>query len=572
MPLRYRKEQYPFVIPDLQEWPIAQLTRHKAAFIDALVPFAKERILAAHDGRYDAVIERAMYLERKRMKEEPWRIDPASEKKYWKKVRKQLIQQPQQLQGEALTAWYDALLEQMIRRYAREIAGHFDINTYWFARRFLTTAFTRLLNAASAKDVFRIWDMRIRLQERILTVGEVEHVRDLVDKGTIVLVPTHFSNLDSILIGLTLDFVGLPAFSYGAGLNLFNSGAVAYFMNRLGAYRVDRRKKSDIYLETLKGYSNLSIEQGVHSLFFPGGTRSRSGEIETALKMGLLGTAVDAQRRLYASGSDRKVFVVPLVLSYHFVLEAQSLIDQHLKRTGKEQYYVKDEFQSSWKLLQFIWRFFQKSSEIIVSFGRPLDVLGNFVNEAGESVDQHGNVIDTQDYFKHGGVVTTDFQRQAEYTKILADRIVERYHAENIVLSSHVVAYTAFKLLEHQHPDKDIYDLLRIPSGQVQWSLALFRNAVAAVQQVLVRLEREQRLKLSPDVAADLTALLQSGLSNIGIYHDRQPLRWIKQQQYIATSDLKLLLYYHNHLMGYDIEHQVHWASLLEAHEVRTET
>lgn len=563
MALRYRKEQYPFVLPNLQEWPIVQLTRNKEAFIDTLVAFAKERILAAHQGRYEEVIERTMYLERKRIKEEPWRIDPASEKKYWKKVRKQLIQQPQQLEGAALEAWYSDLLEQIIRRYAHEIAGHFHINTYWFARRFLTTAFTRLLNAASAKDVFRIWDMRIRLQERILTVGEVEHVRGLVERGTVVLVPTHFSNLDSILIGLTLDFVGLPAFSYGAGLNLFNSGAVAYFMNRLGAYRVDRRKKSDIYLETLKGYSNLSIEQGVHSLFFPGGTRSRSGQIEQELKMGLLGTAVDAQRRIYESGSDRKVFIVPLILSYHFVLEAQSLIDQHLKRTGKEQYYVKDEFQSSWKILEFIWRFFQKSSEIIVSFGKPLDVLGNFVNEAGESVDQHGNLIHTQDYFKQKGTINTDYQRQSEYTKILANRIVERYHAENIVLSSHVVAYTAFKLLEHQHPDKDVYDLLRIPSAQVQWPLASFQNAVSVVQNILIQLESEQRLKLSPDVTADITTLLQSGLSNIGIYHNKQPLRWIKQQQYIATSDLKLLLYYHNHLLGYDIEHQIHWESLL---------
>src|SRR3546814_15272144 len=51
--------------------------------------------------------------------------------------------------------------------------------------------------------------------------------------------------------------LGLPAFIYGAGLNLFNRKIFAYFMNSLGAYKVDRRKKNLPYLETLKTYSTL---------------------------------------------------------------------------------------------------------------------------------------------------------------------------------------------------------------------------------------------------------------------------------------------------------------------------
>ena len=110
------------------------------------------------------------------------------------------------------------------------------------------------------------------------------------------MVPTHFSNLDSVLIAWVIYELGLPPFIYGAGLNLFNIGIFAYFMNSVGAYKVDRRKKNAVYLETLKTYSTLSIQKGCHSLFFPGGTRSRSGKIENVLKMGLLGTAIEAQR------------------------------------------------------------------------------------------------------------------------------------------------------------------------------------------------------------------------------------------------------------------------------------
>ncbi|MBK7635043.1 MAG: 1-acyl-sn-glycerol-3-phosphate acyltransferase [Saprospiraceae bacterium] len=82
--------------------------------------------------------------------------------------------------------------------------------------------------------------------------------------------PTHYSNLDSIMIGYAIDSnVGLPSFSYGAGLNLFNVEIVGYFINRLGAFKVDRRKKNPIYLEMSEIYGSYSIIKGVNCLFFP---------------------------------------------------------------------------------------------------------------------------------------------------------------------------------------------------------------------------------------------------------------------------------------------------------------
>ena len=74
------------------------------------------------------------------------------------------------------------------------------------------------------------------MQDKIHITGEVEELRELTRKGTIIMVPTHFSNLDSILIGWVISALGLPAFIYGAGLNLFNIRIVAYFINSLSAY------------------------------------------------------------------------------------------------------------------------------------------------------------------------------------------------------------------------------------------------------------------------------------------------------------------------------------------------
>src|SRR5207237_3189672 len=130
--------------------------------------------------------------------------------------------------------------------------------------------------------------------------GQVADLARLARTGTLILTPTHLSNLDSIAIGFALERTGLPPCTYGAGKNLFTNPLLAFFMRNLGAYRVDRRIKHDLYKDTLKAYSSVLLEHGYHSLFFPGGTRSRSGGLESRLKLGLLGTGLEATVNLMA--------------------------------------------------------------------------------------------------------------------------------------------------------------------------------------------------------------------------------------------------------------------------------
>ena len=59
------------------------------------------------------------------------------------------------------------------------------------------------------------------------------------------MVPTHFSNLDSILIGWVISCWASLLYLW-SGSHLFNIGIFAYFMNALGAYKVDRRKKPSV--------------------------------------------------------------------------------------------------------------------------------------------------------------------------------------------------------------------------------------------------------------------------------------------------------------------------------------
>ncbi|MEL6135466.1 MAG: 1-acyl-sn-glycerol-3-phosphate acyltransferase, partial [Bacteroidota bacterium] len=350
----------------------------------------------------------AMYLERIRMNEDPWKVDPKDESKFWKGIKKDLVRH-EQLENapQSADSFSNEILESIVKRYANEIISTFKPATYQFAKRFLPFFFSTLLNASAGKTIRSVINHSVQLQERVHLKGEIERLRKLAKIGTIILVPTHISNIDSILVGWGVHALGLPAFTYGAGLNLYNNKILARFMTRLGAYTVDRRKKNAIYRSTLNAYATQATMRGTHHIFFPGGTRSRSGEIEKSLKLGLLSTAIEAQRRNFMAppqAVSEKVFVVPLVMSYNFVFEAKSLIKQHLNRTGEDQYYVLDKESSDIvKILQFVWTTFSQSSDIVLSFGKPMDVFGHFVDENGHSYDATGRPMDIKAYFMNRG-------------------------------------------------------------------------------------------------------------------------------------------------------------------------
>ena len=550
----------PQVFPELEDWPIYKLSEDRDAFVQELNEFTNNRLHQKPNQVLSDMLAQTIYLERIRIKEEPWKVDPPNEDQFWKRMRKKLITHSLDKNEDEARKVNEAILAKIVKRYAEEIVGTFKIPTFKFARKFLTVFFNRLLNTAAGRNLGRFWGTKRKVSERLKVYGEVEKIRALMKKGTVVLVPTHFSNLDSILIGYALDTVlGLPSFSYGAGLNLYNTGYTAYYMNRLGAYRVDRRKKNPIYLETLKAMSKLSIRRGVNSLFFPGGTRSRSGALETRLKLGLLSTAVEAQRSLYEKEKDEKVFIVPLILGYHFVLEADYLIEQHLKSTGKENYLkLKDHSYSRWKVFKFIWKLFSRKSDIILSFGKPMDVLGNFVDEEGNSFDRKDNPVELKEYFVSDGRVKSDRQREGEYTRILADRIIDRYHKENIVLSSHLIAFVVFTILLKENPKLDLYGVLRLPVKEYEFEYQIVRAALNNLRIHLLEMEQEGKIKLTETIRGDLDELIRDGINNLGIFHPQKPLK-INELGHLESENFRVLYYYHNRLSTYSLAQYVEW-------------
>ena len=560
----FNPQEYPlpYIIDDISQWPIAKLTADSEAFTAAVQKAVLDRV--AHrdpsDSSLKSELEKVLYQERIRLTQTPWKADPKDERQFWNNIKSKIVHLDSvKAAGEIHTTEED-ILNEIVDRYTQEIVGHFDVRAFKFARNILPIFFGRILNAAPGKWFKTLSANAKTIHEKIPITGDVDRIRNLAKKGTIIVTPTHFSNMDSIMVGWVLNELGLPAFTYGAGLNLFSIKLLSYFMSNLGAYKVDRRKKNAIYLETLKTYSREAIERGAHSIFFPGGTRSRSGALERKLKLGLLGTAVEAQKNNFKRFSDStapKIYIVPLIINYHFVLEADSLINDYLKETGKEKFIREnDNYSTSFGMIKFIFKFLSASSSLAISFGTPMDVIGNEVDENGDSYNHLGQYINVKNYFMNNGELTDDHQREEEYTKMLGEKIVSQYFKHNVVLTSHLVCFCAFELLRKKYNYIDIFTLIRTPVEDIRIDGKELVDAIERVKEQLKEMNKNNEVLISPEVRFTNEKVIEHGINNINLYHANSPLEK-SSDGYYYSEDLKLLYYYHNRLEGYKLERYV---------------
>ena len=203
---------------------------------------------------------------------------------FWDRVKSRL--------GRASDEELTKLLRRSVARFVQEILGHFEPWVYSLSTSVLPRALPLVFNAVTPMRLLS--DGMPALSHSLELGGCVDGLRRCHQQGTVILAPTHTSNLDSAVLAWALYSLGLPPFTYGAGLNLFSNPLLSFFMRNLGAYRVDRQKTAPLYKDTLKEYATVTLEKGQNQLFFPGGTRSRSGRVEQHLKLGLMSCGLRA--------------------------------------------------------------------------------------------------------------------------------------------------------------------------------------------------------------------------------------------------------------------------------------
>jgi glycerol-3-phosphate O-acyltransferase len=468
---------------------------------------------------------------------------------------------PQLAEWRALAAQLGRMTDEELREklrhyadhYAWDVAGNFDRRVYKFASRVTAPLLGALLSPrATLKNLPGSFDLTA-LDSRILVQGPREHIRRLSEIGTIVFVPTHLSNLDSVVFGFAIERAGLPPAVYGAGKNLFTNPVLSYFMHNLGAYRVDRRLRHSLYKDVLKTYSSVLIERGYHSLFFPGGTRSRSGGVERKLKLGLAGTGIEAFVRSTVRGKTQPVFFVPATINYLLTLEAETLIDDFLSEEGKARYIIEDDESTRFgRVAAFSNKLLGLDGACVIRYSRPLDVFGNFVDEEGKSHDARGRPVDAASYvIGRDGKPALDHVRDAEYTRELGEKIVDAYKRDTVVMATHAVAAAAFERLRRAVGKGDIFTVLR-HRDDVTVSRAELAEDVDVLLDRLNMLESRGEIVVSPTMKGKKgDAILDDALRAFAGYHTNEVLA--PRGSELVLRDTTLLFYYQNRLAAHGL-------------------
>ena len=446
-----------------------------------------------------------------------------------------------------------AKIEALARRYAWDVAGNFDPRVYKTVSRAAAPLIGALLKPRHAlKNLTHVGDLG-SLDDRVVVQGPVEQIRTLAGLGTIVFVPTHLSNLDSVVFGFALERSDLPPATYGAGKNLFTNPVLSFFMHNLGAYRVDRRLKHALYKDVLKTYSAVLLERGYHSLFFPGGTRSRSGMVERRLKLGLAGTGVEAYARTAEEGKPHPVFFVPATINYLLTLEAETLIDDFLQEEGKHRYIIEDDESTRFaRVAAFAQKLMGLDASVVIRFSSPLDCFGNLVDEEGKSHDARGRPIDALTYlYGKGDRVERNPARDAQYTRELGEAICEAFKRDTVVMPTHVVAATAFDALEKKVGRHELFALVnyrepvRVPRDE-------FTARVGERLAQLTEEEKAGRITLSAQLHfASAREVVDVALRAFAGFHEKPVL--VSYGGDIVLEHPRLVLYYQNRLAAHGL-------------------
>src|SRR5215470_3561361 len=84
-------------------------------------------------------------------------------------------------------------LGRIVSYYANDIAGSFNPRVYRFATRLMPPILSGLLSPGSiAQGVSALGD----LSGKVVIDGPLDHIRACADRGTLVVTPTHSSNMD----------------------------------------------------------------------------------------------------------------------------------------------------------------------------------------------------------------------------------------------------------------------------------------------------------------------------------------------------------------------------------------
>lgn len=164
----------------------------------------------------------------------------------------------------------------------------------------------------------------------VVDLEGIERLREAARRGPLVLLPSHKSHVDYLILSDALYVNGLapPLIAAGDNLSFWPLGPI---LRRAGAFFIKRSfKGKKLYPQLVDAYVRKVLVEGWHLELFIEGGRSRTGKLLPP-KLGILSMIVDAALQL----RDREITFVPVSIGYERIIESSSYV--HEQAGGEKQ-------------------------------------------------------------------------------------------------------------------------------------------------------------------------------------------------------------------------------------------
>ena len=355
----------------------------------------------------------------------------------------------------------------------------------------------------------------------VLDKEGLERVREAARDASIVLLPSHKSHIDYLVLSDQLYAHAMmpPLIAAGENLSFWPLGSL---LRRGGAYFIRRSFYGDsLYPVLVEAYMRKLIAEGFSVEFFLEGGRSRTGKALPP-KYGLLSMVVDSATKLRGT----KVKLVPVSIGYERIIEERSFV--HELSGGEKQSENMGGLIKSSGVLRSKW------GRLYVQFGEIID----FDEFASKEVQRQGSAGAT--------IIEIAEQQQRAAVRALAHKVMYSINEVTVVTPAALVA-TA--LLSHQKRGMTRQSLLEACESLMQ-TLEKMNARVAAQLRVGDGRIRE-------DTIDEALALFLD--ARLIVAHDTGP-----EPIYTIDSERRIALeYYQNTIIHFFVSRALIAATLL---------
>ncbi len=326
---------------------VAQLlVNRRFATLRAGEPVSLREFLGRDQGGVsdEVLVRRLTYTLLRRLERERRAIlGPA--KKPAERLREHVVRSPKlqkiivDMAGEGLSE--RAVITQRALGMVREMEAALDMNAVAALGRVFEQATSRMFSAIEVDE------------------AGIERLREHAKEGTLILLPSHKSHMDYLVLAWVLyqHKLQLPLIAAGDNLNFFPMGPL---FRRAGAFFIRRTFAGDrLYAAVVDAYVRRLIKDGMSLEFFLEGGRSRTGKLLPP-KLGLLSIVVDAALGV----PTRTTWFCPVSIGYERFVEEKAFVHE---LTGGEK--AKEDVRGLVKAIEVM---VGRYGRLSVQFGKPM--------------------------------------------------------------------------------------------------------------------------------------------------------------------------------------------------------